>query len=560
MSQEINQMDLNLNKSKGIAPIKPEFILDQVIRDENKIVENEVKDDQKKSENSKRKRGQNKDRRKLNERNSKLRMGKVFKICHKLAADGQCPYGDRCNNSHNLDEFAQNRLTDINNDCYAFNQFGKCHYGIACRFGGCHLNGTQNIIDNDKFEQSNHATQTYNSLSKELQSQLRKKVYDFSLANKAVDDVMKLSHDQLNIKRNNKSKIDFRNKLYLAPLTTVGNLPFRRICKQFGADITCGEMALCTNLLEGQQSEWALLKRHHSEDIFGVQICGSHPDTMTKCAQLINENCKVDFIDINMGCPIDLIYKKGGGAGLMEKRKKFQEIIYGMSNVIDCCLTAKMRTGVYEGKSCAHKVISTIKEWEELCPIDLITIHGRSREQRYTKIADWNYINECAQLAHPIPVFGSGDVISYEDYYHNLDETKVSGIMIARGALIKPWIFQEIKQKKHWDITSTERFDMLKQYVNYGLEHWGSDAVGVDKTRRFLLEWLSFLHRYIPVGLLERLPQKINERPMCYRGRNQLETLMASSSCKHWIQISEMLLGKVPNEFIFIPKHKANAY
>lgn len=77
---------------------------------------------------------------------------------------------------------------------------------------------------------------------------------------------------------------------------------------------------------------------------------------------------------------------------------------------------------------------------------------------------------------------------------------------------------------------------------------------------RFLLEWQSFLHRYVPYGVLESPPQKINERPVFYRGRDEMETLMASANCNDWIKLSEMLLGKVPDGFNFIPKHKANSF
>ena len=132
--------------------------------------------------------------------------------------------------------------------------------------------------------------------------------------------------------------------------------------------------------------------------------------------------------------------------------------------------------------------------------------------------------------------------------------------MIGRGALIKPWIFKEIKEQKYWDPTSTERFELMRRYVNYGLEHWGSDTKGVENTRRFLLEWQSFLYRYIPYDLLLQPPQQINQRPQKYRGRDEMETLMSSPNSADWVRLSEMLLGPVPTNFTFVPKHKANSF
>lgn len=91
--------------------------------------------------------------------------------------------------------------------------------------------------------------------------------------------------------------------------------------------------------------------------------------------------------------------------------------------------------------------------------------------------------------------------------------------------------------RSHWDISSGERFDILKEYTQFGLEHWGSDTQGVRRTRRFLLEWLSFTYRYIPIGILERYPQRINEKPLPYFGRNDMETLMASPYSNDWVKI-----------------------
>lgn len=194
-------------------------------------------------------------------------------------------------------------------------------------------------------------------------------------------------------------------------------------------------------------------------------------------------------------------------------------------------------------------------------------IHGRSRLQRYSKEANWEYISLVArsQVASlpPLPVIGNGDIASYADYEVKVlrAEGVVPCAMPARGALIKPWLPTEIKERRHWDISAGERLDVLRDFVRFGLEHWGTDQRGVNNCRRFLLEWLSFLHRYVPVGLLEQSePQRMNQRPprfLC--GRSDLETLFLSDQCADWVKISEMLFGRVLADFLFEPKHKANS-
>uniref|UniRef100_A0A8C3U7C6 tRNA-dihydrouridine(47) synthase [NAD(P)(+)] n=1 Tax=Catharus ustulatus TaxID=91951 RepID=A0A8C3U7C6_CATUS len=504
---------------------------------------------------------------------------------------GRCHFGPRCRFLHDVSQYLAAKPADLGQRCVLFDTFGRCPYGVTCRFGQCHLgDGHQNLVNAALAQQWEGKLLVRNSLSKELQQQLRKRKFSFHKAEeflrglragkggKATGGSTEVSNctapqEGLGELQDSQGAEGAPSIPTLGPLTDeditklrpcekkkvrvpcCGNLPFRRICKRFGADVTCGEMAVCTNLLQGQSSEWALLKRHHTEDIFGVQLEGAFPDTMTKCAELLNRTINVDFVDINVGCPIDLVYKKGGGCALMTRSNKFEQIVRGMNSVLDVPLTVKIRTGVQEKVNVAHKIIPRIREWGA----SMVTLHGRSREQRYTRSADWDYIAECARLASPMPLFGNGDILSYEDANRAM-QMGVSGIMIARGALIKPWLFTEIKEQRHWDISSSERFDILKDFTNYGLEHWGSDTQGVEKTRKFLLEWLSFLCRYIPVGLLEHLPQKINERPPYYLGRDYLETLMASQNVDDWIKISELLLGPVPPSFTFLPKHKANSY
>jgi tRNA-dihydrouridine synthase 3 len=142
-------------------------------------------------------------------------------------------------------------------------------------------------------------------------------------------------------------------------------------------------------------------------------------------------------------------------------------------------------------------------------------------------------------------------------------------------------LFKEIKEKQRYDISSHDRLELLKKYTRYGLEHWGSDAQGVERVRYFLLNWcvyfpisglvvllicvnhcrLSFLHRYVPVGIVERFPVKLNQRPPLFQGRDDLETLLGSPEIDDWVAITELCgLGPAPDNFKFNPKHKANSY
>ncbi|PCH37586.1 FMN-linked oxidoreductase [Wolfiporia cocos MD-104 SS10] len=366
-----------------------------------------------------------------------------------------------------------------------------------------------------------------------------------------------------------KKRLHWSGKTYLAPLTTVGNLPFRRLCVDYGADITCGEMGLALSFLQASKEEWSLVRRHPSESIFGMQLAGSKPSLLVPAAEVIGRECagNLDFVDVNCGCPIDLVYKAGSGSALLDAAGKLGKIVVGMNKALgDIPVTVKLRTGVKDGRNTAHKLMPRLSAE---FGASALTLHGRTRQQRYTKLADWSYIKKCVEAVRareaeedlaPVPIFGGGDVFSSEDYWEKMDSSGVDGIMIGRGALIKPWIFTEIKERREWDISSRERLELIRKYAEYGLSHFGTDTAGVNTTRRYLCEALSFQYRYIPIGLLETLPGRINDRAPAFRGRDELETLLASADSRDWVKISEMFLGPAPESWTFTPKHKSNAH
>jgi len=607
----------------------------------------------------------------LKERHQGTHPEKEARLCSFVGRGDICPYEGTCQYSHDIFDYLSKKPADIGPVCYQYETFGYCPNGFMCRFGDAHIDRTQQPIPASKRKDTVIERVLINVLSKETQLLLRKKNFDKVHFPHIQENNRNKQNQQNNNNSNNKinkptqastniaseeggseekaeavepannetfaemkeenpaeiqppvpckqeydlsaypskeiKPIDFRDKVYVAPLTTVGNLPFRRVVKDFGADITCGEMAMATNILQAQASEWALLRRHASEDCFGVQIAGNHPDMMSKVARILDKETSSDFVDLNCGCPIDVVCNRGGGSALMTKPNRLTSIVKTLAdNLPSRFVTVKVRIGWDEKHPTTHKLIPQL---QRTAPgrIAAIMIHGRSRLQRYHKLANWEYILQCAQAQTNkelplIPIIGNGDIFSYQDWashrslmadeiiananYDNQSEELLgltSCAMLGRGVLIKPWLPQELKTQQTYDMSATERLDMLKKFwyvffflsffavvltcfppfscSNYGFEHWGSDAQGVATTRRFLLEWLSFLHRYVPSGLLEYgAVQKMQQRPPQYFGRCDLETLLSSPLSVDWIRISELLLGPVPDGFSFMAKHKSNAY
>ena len=559
----------------------------------------------------------------------------------------ECRHGDKCRTMHNLREYLASRPADVEPEtqtCRLYDIFGECPSGWKCRFVKYHMttynheDGKEELVltrkvtatDGDPAGAKHEPiltpyepvpSATKNIVSKPQKIDLNRRRVDFSQVNKYcgwLDKEAKVFNAFHNQQRNQAptTMADLRasfveppfepsekRALYfgpetpsLAPLTTQGNLPFRRLCIDLGAELTYSEMAMTTPLLQGNNADWTLMRAHESEvtppsikptstpivqgydnsrDLkFGAQISGHNHQNVSKGANILSRYCPhLRLIDLNCGCPIDMVYKSGAGSGILESHGKLERMVRGMNAVSgEVPITVKIRTGISSNRPVATNIIGKLafgaREHRERLGAPgcaAITLHGRSREQRYTKKANWGYIAECANLvkqynmekdaitdtaaepdARTLPnakdgkmyFIGNGDCYSHVDYYDHIDKAQVDSVMIGRGALIKPWIFEEIKAQQYLDKSSSERMDYIKKYVDFGLEAWGSDDIGVGYTRRFLLEWLSFAHRYVPIGLLTHLPPDMNDRPAAYIGRDDFETKLASKNYKDWISIS----------------------
>ncbi|KAG8745497.1 tRNA-dihydrouridine synthase 3 [Ceratobasidium sp. 414] len=523
-------------------------------------------------------------------------------LCHGTARGEACIDGDRCRFSHDVSHYLASKPADIvspppealsttkpfvtphtpapptesqpNLDgaarCPNFSCSGKCQSGFKCRFLGSHVkihesetgNTFELVKDDEKYERVKGNVQELNYPSPGLQKLLRTHKHPTPVADAYLDELSRITNagndgqiteppleppkapganeleaqkdtPDVPIRASEKKRLRWQGMSYLAPLTTVGNL------------IAGAKVAQLVRTAEVLKAE------------FG-------PSSGRERAQL-------DFVDVNCGCPIDMVFKSGAGSALLDNHNKLGRILIGMSRALgEVPLTIKVRTGIKGNTS--HKLMPRLARWG----VNGFSIHGRTRQQRYSKLADWGYIKECVEALRAstedddlptIPIFGGGDVFSAEQYWTNVEQTGVDGIMVGRGALIKPWIFTEIAERREWDISSRERLDMIRQYAEFGLNHWGSDTMGVNHTRRFLCEALSFTYRYVPIGLLKRLPGNINERPPAYHSRDDLgkcsksclQTLLASNKSSDWVKISEMFLGPAPEGWAFVPKHKSNA-
>eukprot|EP00986_Skeletonema_menzelii_P001766 scaffold488_cov142-Skeletonema_menzelii.AAC.5 len=303
-------------------------------------------------------------------------------------------------------------------------------------------------------------------------------------------------------------------QMILAPLTKGGNLPFRRLCADFGMEVSLSEMVYARSLLRGSPVEQARLRCWEGEHIFGVQIATNQVEEGLNAIRKLQESAVVQFCDLNCGCPIYDVTRRGLGSSLLRSPQKLHKLVKGMVDGTDLPITVKIRVGC---ESDTVNVLENVKAIRE-AGAAAITIHGRTAQQGYSKDANWGLIQQAvaesreAGFGH-VPIIGNGDILTHFEARRRMEDTGVHSVMVGRGALIKPWIFKEFKDNATWSPTARERIEVYRTLANYMKEHFGDDEMGRKKAWTFLPWHFEFLSRYSSYPEDEFAAQSI-EKPL----------------------------------------------
>ena len=277
-----------------------------------------------------------------------------------------------------------------------------------------------------------------------------------------------------------------KNPVLLAPMEDVTDSAFRLMCKRFGADMVYTEFVSSDALIRYVNKTTEKLKIYEEERPVAIQIYGKETEAMVEAAKIVEE-AKPDILDINFGCPVRKVAGKGAGSGMMRTPEKMIEITKAVVNAVKIPVTVKTRLGWDDD----HKIIVELAEKLQDCGIEALTIHGRTRAQMYTGQADWSLIGDVKnnQRMH-IPIIGNGDILSAEAAKTHFDTYGVDAIMIGRGSIGRPWIFEEVKHFLQTGKNLPEKpfswyLTILKEQIKNSIERL-DERRGIIHTRRHL--------------------------------------------------------------------------
>ncbi len=277
--------------------------------------------------------------------------------------------------------------------------------------------------------------------------------------------------------------LEVENPLILGPMAGVTDWAFREVCSQLGANITVTEMVSSRALVYKDKKTAALLRRNDG-CICGAQIFGNDPEIMAQGAQLALEISKADFIDINMGCPMPKIANSGDGCGLMRTPELAGKILAAVKAAVPVPVTVKCRLGWDKG---SINVLDFTKRMQDN-GADLVAVHGRTRSQLYSGVADWDYVRKVKQQLS-VPVIANGDIVDGKSALRCLKYTGADGIMIGRATFGDPFIFAEVRQalvgREYTRPVLKDRVDVALRQFEMALQDKGEKIACLEARKHF---------------------------------------------------------------------------
>ncbi len=227
----------------------------------------------------------------------------------------------------------------------------------------------------------------------------------------------------------------------LAPMAGITNTAFRRLCREYGAGLYVSEMITTRALVERNATTMRLITHHESETPRSIQLYGVDPATTEAAVRLLVDEDRADHIDLNFGCPVPKVTRKGGGAALPWKTDLFREIVTRAARAAgDVPLTIKMRKGIDPD----HLTFLDAGRIAEDAGVAAVALHARTASEFYSGAADWSAIAALKQAVTSIPVLGNGDIWSGADAVRMMAETGCDGVVVGRGCLGRPWLFGDL--------------------------------------------------------------------------------------------------------------------
>ncbi len=223
----------------------------------------------------------------------------------------------------------------------------------------------------------------------------------------------------------------------------ITNTAYRRLCREYGGGLFVSEMVTSRALVERTEESMRLIGHHESEDIRSVQLYGVDPKTIFEAVTMLVSEDRADHIDLNFGCPVPKVTRKGGGAALPWKSELFNSIVNAAVKAAgDIPVTVKMRKGIDQD----HITYLDAGKAARDAGVAAVALHGRTAEEYYSGNADWGAIAQLREALPDVQVLGNGDIWSAQDAVSMMEQTGVDGIVVGRGCLGRPWLFADLEK------------------------------------------------------------------------------------------------------------------